>query len=91
MSPSYRVAIVATLFALLLGCQTTVGGDPWFDSEWGGSKVVTVDIDRRTTTYPDGRVVVDEGVHEETAEAYGLSENVKGVIAAVVGFLLGGG
>ena len=72
------------LVALLCsGCAATLGGeDAWLDVEIGGSRTATREIERRITVYPDGRVVTDEGILEETAEADGLSEQGRALITA---------
>jgi len=92
-----RMAVLAVALAAVacVGCSTVVGDEPagggatWFSSEWGGSEVVESTIERRVTTHPDGRVVEEFGVEESHSVNHGLSDNIKGLAALVIGFLVG--
>jgi hypothetical protein len=89
-------AALATMLLAFTGCFTVVGenepaGKVFFHSEWGGSEVTTIEIDRRTTAYPDGHTVVEEGIVEEHAKNDGLGENLKGLLAGAIGYLFGSG
>jgi hypothetical protein len=65
------------------------GEDAWLNAEWGGSEVTTMTAERRVTTYPDGRVVEETAVVEEHSVNQGLSENLKGLLAGAIGYLIG--
>ena len=87
---TYKLWPLALILTFSLsGCATRVNDGKWLDVEWGGSQVVTTEVAQRVTTHPDGRVVTETGVVEETATANGLSENVRGLVAAIIGFLIG--
>lgn len=90
-----RAARLLALLAaaiLTVGCMTNIGADgQYVNAEWGGSELVTTTAQRRVTTYPDGRVVEETGISEEHAVNYGLSENLKGFLVGIIGYLVGGG
>ena len=85
-----RTLAASFLILALLACRTEAGPGAHFESEWGGSEVTTVTIEKRVTTLPDGTVIEEAGILEEKAVAHGLGDNVKGLGAAVLGYLMGG-
>jgi len=89
------VLAAALVAVACVGCSTVVGdapaggGNTWFNSEWGGSESVESTIERRVTTHPDGMVVEEFGIEEVRSVNHGLSDNIKGLAALVIGFLVG--